>query len=248
MVKFLTWKKVIGCNFVCHCWKSTSTATFRCILALNKEIFHCYWWGKFLKSLSLAENTIPTEMQTPETRVTRGNFFRFRFFPSSQLLFSLAKILSFDHFLNHKNEKKRMHSSRMRTGSRGGGCQLPGGVCSGGGLVSQHALRQNPPPPVNRMTDRCKNITLTTTSLRPVIIEKNLKMSSNEKLEFNIYRFIIKFKIENCSIRNNLQGFLWSYYLHGMYLQLVSGIVMLQTDGSNNFCGGFLINKHLVWY
>ena len=33
--------------------------------------------------------------------------------------------------------------------------------------------------------------------------------------------------------------FLWSYYLHGMYLQLVSGIVMLQTDGSNNFCGGF---------
>ena len=46
-----------------------------------------------------------------------------------------------------------------------------GGVCSGGGgllrgEVSQHALRQT--PPVNRMTNRCKNITLATTSLRPV--------------------------------------------------------------------------------
>ena len=43
----------------------------------------------------------------------------------------------------------------------------PGGVSAPGGLVSQHALRQN--PPVNRMTNRCKNITLATTSLRPVI-------------------------------------------------------------------------------
>ena len=53
----------------------------------------------------------------------------------------------------------------------GGGCLLPGGVCSGvvsalGGVASQHALRQTPP---NRMTDRCKNITLATTSLRPII-------------------------------------------------------------------------------
>ena len=39
-----------------------------------------------------------------------------------------------------------------------GGRYLPGGVC----------LRHT--PPVNRMTDRCKNITLATTSLRPVII------------------------------------------------------------------------------
>ena len=30
-----------------------------------------------------------------------------------------------------------------------------------------------PPPPVNRMTNRCKNITLATTSLRPVIIAIN---------------------------------------------------------------------------
>ena len=49
-----------------------------------------------------------------------------------------------------------------------GGVSAPGGVPGLGGLVSQHALRQNPPPPVNRMTDRCKNINLVTTLLRPV--------------------------------------------------------------------------------
>ena len=62
----------------------------------------------------------------------------------------------------------------------GGGGVCLGGVCSGGMcllqgvavvVVSQHALRQKPPPPtVNRMTNRCKNITLATTSLRPVNI------------------------------------------------------------------------------
>ena len=39
------------------------------------------------------------------------------------------------------------------------GVCLPGG-CFPGGLVSKHALRQT--PPVNRMTDRCKNITFAT--------------------------------------------------------------------------------------
>ena len=52
-----------------------------------------------------------------------------------------------------------------------GGCLLPRG-----GVVSQHALRQTPPP-VNRITDTSKNIT--TTSLRPVIsvffFKNNLK-------------------------------------------------------------------------
>ena len=42
----------------------------------------------------------------------------------------------------------------------GGGC-LVQGVCLS-------ALWDTTPPPVNRMTDRCKNITLATTSLRPV--------------------------------------------------------------------------------
>ena len=75
-----------------------------------------------------------------------------------------------------------MHSSRVRTGRSltvcwsllsGGGCLLQGGrlflggVCSRG-VVSQHALRQIPPP-VDRITDTSKNITLATTSLWPVI-------------------------------------------------------------------------------
>ena len=50
-----------------------------------------------------------------------------------------------------------------------GGCLLLGvRVCLWGVVVSQHALRQTPPPPVNRMTNTSKNITLATTSLRPI--------------------------------------------------------------------------------
>ena len=84
----------------------------------------------------------------------------------------------------------RLHSSRMHTTCSltisptmhcYQGCLLLGGVCSweaawskgvpgpegyllpgGGGVVSQHALRHI--PPVNRMRDRCKNITLPQTS------------------------------------------------------------------------------------
>ena len=46
-----------------------------------------------------------------------------------------------------------------------GGFSLPGGVSawSGGALPARR------PPPVNRITHTCKNITLATTSLRPVI-------------------------------------------------------------------------------
>ena len=77
-----------------------------------------------------------------------------------------------------------MHSSRMRTGHSltvcwsllpGGGvhasrgAMLPGGVCASGGVVSQHALRQTPPP-VDRITDTSENITLATNSFRPVKI------------------------------------------------------------------------------
>ena len=54
------------------------------------------------------------------------------------------------------------------------GCFLPGGGASfPWEVVSQHALRQTPPP-VNRITDTSKNITLATTSLRPVIIFSDL--------------------------------------------------------------------------
>ena len=62
-------------------------------------------------------------------------------------------------------------------------CLLWGGSALGcslqGGMVSQHALRQTPTPPVNRMTDSCKNITLATTSLRPVITVNNQDTFNN---------------------------------------------------------------------
>ena len=45
----------------------------------------------------------------------------------------------------------------------GGGCGPWGGVC----VVRGGSPCQT--PPVNRMTDRCKNITLAKTSFRPVI-------------------------------------------------------------------------------
>ena len=44
----------------------------------------------------------------------------------------------------------------------GGGGVGPGPGGEEGGVISQHALRQT--PPVNRMTNRCKNITLPQTS------------------------------------------------------------------------------------
>ena len=57
-------------------------------------------------------------------------------------------------------------------GSGLGGCLVrgvsaPGEIWSGGGSASVPSGIP-PPPPVNRMTNRCKNITLATTSLRPV--------------------------------------------------------------------------------
>ena len=50
------------------------------------------------------------------------------------------------------------------------GVSALGGVCSGGCGIP--ACTEADTPPVNRMTDRCKNITLATTSLRPVINEE----------------------------------------------------------------------------
>ena len=47
-------------------------------------------------------------------------------------------------------------------------CLVPGGLPAGGSVE---------PPPVNRITDTCKNITLATTSLRPV----NILMSHHEQ-------------------------------------------------------------------
>ena len=73
--------------------------------------------------------------------------------------------------------------------SRGGGvCSWGGGVCSQGGVSSGGvcsgggggipACTEADTLPVNRMTDRCTNITLATTSLRPVI-RKSLAFTQN---------------------------------------------------------------------
>ena len=50
-----------------------------------------------------------------------------------------------------------------------GGCAWSGGVCLSA-LWDTPPDQAHHPPPVNRMTNRCKNITLATTSLRPVNI------------------------------------------------------------------------------
>ena len=50
-----------------------------------------------------------------------------------------------------------------------GGCLVPGGCLLPGGGVWYPSMHWGRHPPVNRMTDRYKNITLATTSLRPVI-------------------------------------------------------------------------------
>ena len=51
----------------------------------------------------------------------------------------------------------------------------PGGVCLvwGGVCLVPGGFSGDPSPPVNRITHTCKNITLATTSLRPVIKKKN---------------------------------------------------------------------------
>ena len=49
-----------------------------------------------------------------------------------------------------------------------GGAAPRGGVPGPGGVGIPACIEAQPPPPVNRMTNRCKNITLATTSLRPV--------------------------------------------------------------------------------
>ena len=56
-----------------------------------------------------------------------------------------------------------------------GGCLLQG-VCvpAPGGGCGIPACTEADTPPVNRMTDRCKNITLATTSLRPVKTLQNV--------------------------------------------------------------------------
>ena len=56
---------------------------------------------------------------------------------------------------------------------------------SPGGYISQHALRQTAPPPVNIMTDRCKNITFPQLRLGMVInICKLLAQTKKRVVDF----------------------------------------------------------------
>ena len=90
----------------------------------------------------------------------------------------LAKFTDKKHVFYINTVKTRMHSSRMRTGRSltvcwslplggGGVCsQGEGGLLEGGGIP---ACTEADTPPVDRITDTSENITLATTSLRPVI-------------------------------------------------------------------------------
>ena len=62
----------------------------------------------------------------------------------------------------------------------GGSAWSQGGCLIQGGMTSQHALRQTSSPPRGQ-TDTCKNITLATTSLRPVNICKYTQLLHSGK-------------------------------------------------------------------
>ena len=68
-----------------------------------------------------------------------------------------------------------------------GGFSIRGVVSiPGGGMASQHALRQTPSPPCGQ-TDTCKNITLATTSLQPVnISDDNWFITAVRKVMFSV--------------------------------------------------------------
>ena len=119
------------------------------------------------------------------TEVGSNGRFKSRF----RLIFIHVKLVGGFSFETTRNNeqipanfifKTRMHSSRMRTGRSLIVCRslLPRGVCSRGsargGYNSMHWGR----PPLNRMTDRCKNITLPQTSFS---FGKNTEFSINLK-------------------------------------------------------------------
>ena len=123
----------------------------------------------------------------------------------------------------------------MRTGRSLTVCRslLPGGGCllPGRGEVSQHALRQT--PPVNRMTDRCKNITLATTSLRPVNIIALEKYGKQLTV------------IKKCKIVTKLEKELNNKELT-LYYCLVWTAVIININGLNCFDKVVAIN-HKSW-
>ena len=111
--------------------------------------------------------------------------------------------------------KTRMHSSRMRT--------VRSGSFLGGGVVSQHALRQTPPP-VNRMTDRYKNITFAT-SLRTVTMWSRSSWIF-ERLENSITSVIAMLTL-TLGVNEPLNRPLVHHYYHRC-LQLLNSVDFLQ--------------------
>ena len=59
-----------------------------------------------------------------------------------------------------------LHAGGVVVSGPGGGLHAGGWLVQGGSGPGGFSL---PDPPVNRMTDRCKNITLAKTSFRPVM-------------------------------------------------------------------------------
>ena len=125
----------------------------------------------------------------------------------------------------------RMHSSRMRTGrsltvccsplpgggvlpawSLGGGFSLPGP--GGGGVLPARSLTGDPLPPVSRITHTCKNITLATTSLRPVTMCFRTLMDCSVNMCFRT--------LMDCSV--NKQWLLRNRPLRTVHLQVPSPI------------------------
>ena len=74
-----------------------------------------------------------------------------------------------------------MHTARFLSASPIMHCagEVPG---PGGRVISQHALRQTPPP-VDRMTDTCKNITF---KLRLWVVTMLCNLNLANKLELEI--------------------------------------------------------------
>ena len=70
---------------------------------------------------------------------------------------------------------------------------LGGGCAWSGGSASVPCGIPPPPSPVNRMTNRCKNITLATTSLRPVKHKSDtnvLQNCSGVFLNYGYYKYL----------------------------------------------------------
>ena len=79
-----------------------------------------------------------------------------------------------------------------------GGCLPgPGGVLPAGGCLPGPGGVLRSPPPVDRITDTCKSITLATTSLRPVIINEDPTKTDvrNSILQAYVYQRISWLKL-----------------------------------------------------